>query len=240
MNKIDSLVKKAIMFEKLALYGSRKSFLEALAQDTILPQESVESTQTSIQLLNDAANKLMQLNVGRYAQLPAESTIDKIEEFLNMLMGETNKAVAAGKKEAYPIRSQLMSAKTSIDKAKQWKSQQQSAMSTPRQKSPFEIAQETVGTIKPEDYGYFVDQDKKPEVKPATDLNSLFNFYYAKLNESKSKPDFKGMLSYSTKLQNIIDQLKQKVGDNPYAPEAGMIDKGTALLTAVKQQTGEA
>src|SRR5271168_772555 len=34
MKKIDSLLKKVELFERLAFYGDRKSFLEALAQQT--------------------------------------------------------------------------------------------------------------------------------------------------------------------------------------------------------------
>jgi hypothetical protein len=36
MKKIDSLLKRAELFEKLAVYGDRKSFLKALSQDASL------------------------------------------------------------------------------------------------------------------------------------------------------------------------------------------------------------
>lgn len=225
MTKANTLLKKAALYEKLALYGRRQDFLAALA---ISPQEVTEATQSAINKLNDASVKLTAINKINHDALPNSATIDQIERQYNMLVAEANKARAQGTTAVYPIMNQLFSAKSDINKSKQWAESQKS------------LFKETDKPILPEEIGQYTTTftTEKPAT-PATDPASVFNFVYAKLQQAYTTNNLKDMMDFLPKLQGAVKKLG---GDNPYADDTtqALVQKGTQLISMVQKKLGEA
>lgn len=223
MTKANTLLKKAALYEKLALYGRRQDFLKALATS---PVEVTEAMQRVIGALNDVSVKLSTINGTHYDSLPNNADISQVEKQYNMLVTEANKARTSGKTEAYAVINQLFSVRSDINKAKQWKSEQEA------------MFREQDKPIMPSEMGAYTTTFTT-EKTPATDPASVFNFVYAKLQQAYTSNNLKDMMDFLPKLEAAIKKLG---GDNPYADDTtqALVQKGTQLVSMVQKKLGEA
>lgn len=236
MTKANTLLKKASLYEKLALYGRRQDFLKVIAQDNILPQEAISATKSAIDIINRVINGSAPLDL--YTKMPyalsetsdldtVQGTYNNVFTILKQLYKtspDEAKRVAANK-----LLSDLSNASNFITKARQWGSQQQSILNDSTKQDEF--------------LKQFIAQnlDKEPftETAPsaATDPVSVFNFFYAKLQQAYTSDNLKEMMSFFPKLQGTINKL-----DNPYSPDydQALVQKGNQLVLKVKQKLGMA
>jgi hypothetical protein len=103
MKKLDSLLKKAAFFEKLANYGDRKSFLKALAQYSAAPPLTSDPSHPAFSdpshpELDPVAN-LPSSNKPAVQSAPFNPEVKKIQERLNQIALKQLPAVRLNLKE---------------------------------------------------------------------------------------------------------------------------------------------
>lgn len=228
MTKANTLLKKASLYEKLALYGRRQDFLKVIAQDNILPQEAISATKSAIDIINRVINGSAPLDL--YTKMPyalsetsdldtVQGTYNNVFTILKQLYKtspDEAKRVAANK-----LLSDLSNASNFITKARQWGSQQQSILNDSTKQDEF-LKQFIAQNLDKEPF-----TETAPSAAPQT-IESIFSnlqFFYTSNN-------LKGMMSLFPKLESLVTKSH---GDNPYVD-----NKYTQLINDVKKKLGMA
>lgn len=214
MAKTDLILKKAAFFEKLALYGDKKSFLKAVGQNASMDILHFRNTKYSGAM--SQLNKLSQILSG--AQVPgiygtnfnaqtsveeAQAQINKIQRVIRSLNDKNLYAKAI--RAITDITDVIDEYKKKIEKYRQ-----QIPVDPDYPEAPdFTIAPEeeliTWEGLKTPDL---------PELEPKTPTSkrSLFDWYKSQLQNAINKPDLNMIIKYMPLLKNEISKNTAGLG----------------------------
>ena len=196
MAKTDLILKKAAFFEKLALYGDKKSFLKAMGQGAIFEfQKAKGEYDVAIKQLNQAAAVL-----GRSAFFDKDTDVSvalkELEEIRNELNSKTQTMDPGEWKRA---RNYYFNALTGVRKyadfIKSYRMNQKPIVDQ-------DILEPTYETMK----GRNPDLFTMPEESVPSSKTALFDYYFAQLETAISKPDMTAIAKYERLLQREIEK----------------------------------
>jgi len=217
MKKAELILKKAALFERLALNGDKRDFLKAIAQ-------------TTANDFNDNFQQLIRATKQALAMVPRELQSSQEAMYASVLL------------QGEPDMDKVKTAIDSLTKIVPWMKSNPTGNSLVQRYNTVRAS----WTL-PEGTPTATDQlvgAPASKANSAQSIDSLFNFYYAKLQEAKKSSDSATAQSYVSKMEKVVNKLDDMsakiVTTNPKESTrlSTLADKGRFLAQAVRNQFG--
>jgi hypothetical protein len=228
MKKIDMILKKAALFERLSLYDERKDFLK-----------SAQSTQ----------HLLMVDEYGNSGPVTALDFLDKFKELVQYAQSILSLVPQDQKNSQEATRASSILKDPNIDIYKLKEAIDKLSIIAPlysnsliKKFNILKLMQDSLSLGSTHQTTEQAAQTPASAPKPAQSIDALFNFYYAKLQEAQKSSDSKTAQSFVPKMERVITRLDDMsaklVISNPRENTrlSQLADKGRYLVQQVRNQ----
>jgi len=228
MKKIDMILKKAALFERLSLYDERKDFLK-----------SAQSTQ-SVFMVDEYGNT---------GPVTALDFLYKFKELVQYAQSILSLVPQDQKNSQEAMRASSILKDPNIDIEKLKEAIDNLSRIVPSYKNSlmkkYNLLKLMSNSTLPKSTQQTTEQAAgapAPAPKPAQSIDALFNFYYAKLQEAQKSSDSKTAQSFVPKMERVITRLDDMsaklVISNPRENTrlSQLADKGRYLVQQVRNQ----